>query len=74
MKAGHHGSKNSSSAAFLGDVAPSYVVFSRGCNNRYGHPNQEVVDRVALFKIPSADTCKEGTVTFISDGVTVTKK
>lgn len=74
LKAGHHGSKNSSSAAFIGDVNPSYAVFSRGCDNKYGHPNQEVVDRFALFQIPTSDTCKEGTVTFVSDGVTVQKK
>lgn len=74
LKAGHHGSKNSSSAAFIADVNPSYAVFSRGCDNKYGHPNQEVVDRFASFGIPTSDTCTEGTVTFVSDGHRVTKE
>ncbi|MBV9159801.1 MAG: MBL fold metallo-hydrolase [Candidatus Kaiserbacteria bacterium] len=74
LKAGHHGSKNSSSALFLGTVAPAYGVYSRGCNNKYGHPNVETVQRFEAFNIPTFDTCKEGTVTFVSDGQTVTRK
>ena len=74
LKAGHHGSKTSSSAAFIGSVNPSYAVFSRGCDNKYGHPNQEVVDRFALFGIPTADTCEDGTITFVSDGQTIRRR
>ena len=71
LKAGHHGSKNSSSPYFLGFVNPAYGVFSRGCNNRYGHPAPETVARFALFGIPTEDTCTQGRVTFVSDGKTV---
>lgn len=71
LKAGHHGSKNSSSPLFLGFVNPEYGVFSRGCDNRYGHPAPEIVDRFAQFGIPTSDTCKDGTITFVSDGKTV---
>lgn len=74
LKAGHHGSKNSSGPLFLGSVDPEYGVFSRGCNNRYGHPNQEVVARFKQFGIPTSDTCTDGTVTFVSDGQKVTRK
>jgi competence protein ComEC len=71
LKAGHHGSKYSSGPIFLGTVGPRFGVFSRGCDNTYGHPAPEVVARFASFGIPTLDTCKEGTVTFVSDGQTV---
>jgi|SRR3989338_6921988 len=74
LKAGHHGSKTSSSPLFLGYVAPEYGVFSRGCNNKYGHPAAETVATFARFGIPTFDTCTDGTVTFVSDGKTVRKK
>ena len=72
LKAGHHGSKNSSSPTFLGLINPEFGVFSRGCTNKYGHPAPEVVARFARFGIHMEDTCKQGTVTFISDGEKVT--
>ncbi len=68
LKAGHHGSKTSSSDLFLGYVAPEYAVFSRGCDNKYGHPSKEVMDRFVRFNIPTFDTCAQGTVTFVTDG------
>ena len=68
LKAGHHGSKTSSSAEFIEAVAPQYVVFSRGCDNRYGHPAPEVVERFNNLKIPGYDTCRDGTITIRSDG------
>src|SRR3989344_4108902 len=74
LKAGHHGSKTSSSALFLGYVAPAYGVVSRGCDNKYGHPAPETTARFAQFEIPTLDTCKDGTISFVSDGQTVVKK
>lgn len=74
LKAGHHGSKNSSSPLFVGMVDPAYAVFSRGCNNKYGHPAPETVATLKRFNIPTSDTCKEGTITFVSDGQTVRRK
>jgi competence protein ComEC len=71
LKAGHHGSKTSSSALFLGFVHPTFGVFSRGCDNTYGHPAPETVARFKAFGIPTFDTCTGGTVTFVSDGKTV---
>ena len=72
LKAGHHGSKNSSSELFVGFVNPTYGVFSRGCNNKYGHPAPEIFALFERFGIPTGDTCKDGTITFVSDGNTVT--
>lgn len=74
LKAGHHGSKTSSSPLFLGYVAPEYAVYSRGCDNKYGHPAPETIERFAQFGIPTFDTCKDGTITFVSDGTTVTRR
>ena len=71
LKAGHHGSRTSSALPFVGYVAPSYAVFSRGCDNSYGHPHKEVVELFARFAIPTLDTCETGTITFVSDGQTV---
>lgn len=69
LKAGHHGSKTSSDETFVKTVNPSYVVFSRGCDNRYGHPSPEVVELFKKLSIPALDTCEQGTVTFESDGI-----
>lgn len=74
LKAGHHGSKTSSANAFISAVDPTYVVFSRGCDNKYGHPSPEVVERYKNLGIESFDTCKEGTITFVSNGDSIMKK
>lgn len=71
LKAGHHGSKTSSSLFFVGFVDPEYAVFSRGCDNTYGHPHQEVVELYNRFQIKKLDTCADGRVIFVSDGTAV---
>lgn len=45
LVAPHHGSRSSSSPAFVAAVAPRYVVFTTGYRNRYHHPHPEVVRR-----------------------------
>lgn len=47
LKVAHHGSKNSSSAEFLDMLRPSYAVISAGIDNRYGHPHEETMNRLA---------------------------
>lgn len=73
LKAGHHGSKTSSAALFVGMVNPEVAVYSRGCDNSYGHPSPETVATFERFNIPTLDTCEEGTITFVSDGQTVVR-
>jgi competence protein ComEC len=68
LKAGHHGSRTSSAPLFLDMVDPQWVVYSRGCDNIYGHPNRETIETMARFGIPTLDTCEQGTITFESDG------
>ena len=43
LKVGHHGSKTSSSKEFINVINPKYSIISIGKNNRYGHPNKEVL-------------------------------
>lgn len=71
LKAGHHGSRTSSSITFVGFVSPEYGIFSRGCDNSYGHPHQEVREVFARLGVTILDTCEEGTITLVSDGVIV---
>lgn len=74
LKAGHHGSKTSSSPEFVAAVAPQYVVYSRGCDNRYGHPAAETVALFEQLKIPAFDTCRDGMITFSSTGLQVSRE
>lgn len=55
LKVGHHGSKTSSSKEFIDDINPKYSVISVGNNNRYGHPNKEVLDNLKNSKIYRTD-------------------
>ena len=46
LKVGHHGSKTSSSKNFIDEINPKYSIISVGKNNRYAHPNKEVLDNL----------------------------
>lgn len=68
LKVGHHGSKTSSSETFLGYADPDYAIISSGKDNSYGHPHQEVLDRLENFSIPTLRTDEIGTIQIKSDG------
>lgn len=68
LKLGHHGSRTSTSELFLDTVTPQFAVVSAGIGNSYGHPHQEVMQRVFSRNIPTFHTGTDGTVTFVSDG------
>jgi len=55
LKVGHHGSKTSSSKKFIDAINPKYSLISVGKNNRYGHPNKEVLDILSHSKIYRTD-------------------
>lgn len=67
LKAGHHGSRTSTSQKWIDAVNPSYVVISAGKGNSYGHPHQEVVERINASGAESLSTM-DGTVSFKSNG------
>lgn len=71
MKVGHHGSDTSTAETFVSAVSPQYAVISAGKDNRYGHPHQEVLDRLRTQPLQVFETSKEGTVSFQSDGTKV---
>lgn len=62
LKIGHHGSKTSSNDFFLAVVKPEYVVISAGARNRYGHPAQEVLSRLAAAGAQIFRTDLDGTI------------
>jgi len=74
LKAGHHGSKTSTGPLFLAAVDPEIVVVSAGKDNSYGHPNVDVVARILESGAALVSTIDQGTITFVSDGVTVKEK
>ena len=55
LKVGHHGSNTSSSKEFINKMNPKYSVISVDKNNRYGHPNKEVLDSLKNSKIYRTD-------------------
>ena len=55
LKVGYHGSKTSSSKSFINEVNPKYSIISVGKNNRYGHPNKEVLNNLEGSKIYRTD-------------------
>ena len=55
LKVGHHGSRTSSSEEFINEINPKYSIISVGKNNRYGHPNKEVLDNLNQSKIYRTD-------------------
>lgn len=69
LKLGHHGSRTSTTAAYLKVTTPSLTLISAGKNNSYGHPHKEVTDLLKQFSIPHISTQYSGTVTFETDGV-----
>ncbi len=62
LKVGHHGSKTSSSKEFINIINPKYSIISVGKNNRYGHPNKEVLDNLFNSKIYRTD--QNGSIMF----------
>ncbi len=61
----HHGSKTSSSKAFIDWAAPRYSVFSAGFMNRWHMPNAEVLSRYRQSGVETLNTAESGMVQFI---------
>lgn len=73
LKLGHHGSKTSSSARWLDTIKPTFGLISAGVHNRYGHPHQEVINRLNARSISILGTYEKGNITLLSDGNSFSK-
>lgn len=67
LKAGHHGSRYSSSAEFLQQVQPQFTVLSCGRGNRYGHPHEETLERLQAVGSQNLRTDELGCVKVVFD-------
>ncbi|MBD0325701.1 MAG: MBL fold metallo-hydrolase [Pyrinomonadaceae bacterium] len=68
LKVGHHGSKYATTENFLRQGGFEAAIISNGADNRYGHPNQEMLDRLRKLGIKLYRTDLEGEITIISRG------
>ena len=66
LKVGHHGSKTSSDDTFIKTIQPKEGIISCGRSNRYGHPNQEVIDTLYRYDVKIRRTDIEGTISYLS--------
>ena len=64
LKVGHHGSNTSTSEEWLKFLSPKEAIVSCGKNNRYGHPNKEVVNLLDKYKIKIHRTDIEGSIVY----------
>ena len=71
LKIGHHGSRTSTTPAFLAAVSPSWAAISVGRRNFYGHPRQEVLEQLQAAHVHSYRTDMLGMTTFYLDGKNV---
>jgi competence protein ComEC len=67
LKIGHHGSRNSTTAEFLAAVRPRLAIISVGENNVYGHPNAELLERLATAGVRVLRTDRDGAVHILMD-------
>jgi len=68
LKVGHHGSRTSSSPAFLDAVAPRVATMSTGIRNRFGHPHAPTLQKLSERGILALRTDRYGGVRVETDG------
>ena len=73
LKVGHHGSRTSTTQRFLDAVDPAVAIVTTGIKNQFGHPHEDVIERLqdALSEEAVFVTRERGTVAVIADGVRV---
>ncbi|WP_321507256.1 lamin tail domain-containing protein [uncultured Methanoregula sp.] len=74
LKVGHHGSRYSTSAAFLARVHPEVAIIEDGKDNLYGHPHDETLQSLKKAGITVYRTDLDGTVLVRSDGISYSVK
>ncbi|MER1999221.1 MAG: DNA internalization-related competence protein ComEC/Rec2 [Lysinibacillus sp.] len=68
LKAGHHGSKTSSSEAFIQAAKPMVTIFMAGKKNRYNHPHPEILERFTKRGLYTLSTKENGTIEVRTNG------
>jgi competence protein ComEC len=68
LKVGHHGSRTSTSEAFLSAVAPALATVSCGVRNRFGHPHLPTIERLAAHEVRMLRLDRSGSVMVTTDG------
>ncbi len=71
IKAGHHGSDDATGNPWLDAVQPSYGVIEVGAGNPYGHPHQELLERLSEAGVTTYRTDLNGTVRIETDGQSI---
>ncbi len=74
LKVPHHGSKSSTSDAFLSQVDPSFGIISVGAYRRFGHPHNEVLEAFQRAGVRIYRTDQDGSVTVSTDGTRIELK
>ncbi|MBP9803270.1 MAG: MBL fold metallo-hydrolase [Candidatus Pacebacteria bacterium] len=73
LKLGHHGSRTSTSLEFVQAITPRYALISSGQGNKYGHPHDEILDRLNSLNIEILRTDERGTIVFTCDKIELCK-
>lgn len=71
LKVGHHGSQTSTTPAFLDAVRPSVALVSAGALNPFGHPDEQIIQRLEEAGATVYRTDQDGAITLTTDGVRV---
>jgi competence protein ComEC len=72
LKIAHHGSKTSTSDAFLEAVHPVFAAISVGRDNSFGHPSPETIERLEAAGVQVYRTDRDGAITASTDGTSLT--
>jgi len=68
LKLGHHGSAISSTEEYLEAISPEVAVYMAGRGNVYGHPDEEVLNRLSEMGIKVYGTDVNGSIVITTDG------
>jgi competence protein ComEC len=68
LKVAHHGSKTSTTDAFLSATHPAFAAISVGRDNIFGHPSPEVTERLEAAGVRVYRTDRDGAITVSTDG------
>jgi competence protein ComEC len=71
LKVGHHGSRTSSTPAFLDAVRPQVATMGTGVRNRFGHPHLPTLEKLSARSIAALRSDRHGAVRLTTDGKTL---